>query len=179
MRRLVLVAALLGVLAPGAGAQSFNQLGDAVKAYVTVSDPVIALKGVRVIDGTGAAPAENQTVLIENGRIKAVGSASSVTVPANAKVMDLAGHTVVPGFVGMHDHIHYSAAGWRNINLSFSSPRLYLAAGVTTIRTTGSLVPYEDMNLKQDIDAGKSPGPRMNIYGPYITDHTPALPVMA
>src|SRR5439155_599613 len=88
-----------------------------------------------VIDGNPAAtPAENKKVLIENGRIKAVGSASSVTVPANAKVMDLAGHTVVPGFVGMHDHIHYSAAGWRNINLSFSSPRLYLASGVTTIR---------------------------------------------
>src|SRR5262249_22289014 len=158
-------------------AQTFDRLSPAVKAYTTVGDPVVAITNVRLIDGTGAEPKEGQTIIMQGGRIKAVGKAGSVAVPAGAKVLDYKGHTVIPGIVGMHDHIHYSAAGWRNINLAYSSPRLYLASGVTTIRVTGSLAPFEDLNLKSDIDAGKSPGPRLHLSGPYITGPNPALGV--
>ncbi len=170
---------MAGLVATSAPAQTYSQLGTAAKSYVAVSDAVVALTNVRIIDGTGRAPVEGQTIVVENGRIKAIGPAGSVTVPAGARTIDYAGHTVIPGLVGMHDHIHYSAAGWRNINLAYSSPRLYLASGVTTIRVTGSLAPYEDLNLKGDIDAGRTPGPRMHLSGPYITGPNPALGVMS
>ncbi|MBM4186573.1 MAG: amidohydrolase family protein [Gemmatimonadetes bacterium] len=154
-------------------------LGPQVTNYVTVSEPSVALTNVRLIDGTGRPAVDGQTIVITGGRIVAVGRTGSVAIPAGARVIDYPGHTVIPGLVGMHNHIHYSAAGWRNINLAYSSPRLYLASGVTTIRATGSLAPYEDMNLKRDIDAGRTPGPRIHLSGPYITGANPALGVMS
>ena len=176
MKRIMLGALVLA--APSLAAQTYDKLSGAVKAYVSVSDPVVALTNVRVIDGTGTAVREGQTIVMIGGRISAIGKTGSVTIPAGAKVLDYPGHTVIPGIVGMHDHIHYSAAGWRNINLAYSSPRLYLASGVTTIRVTGSLAPYEDLNLKRDVDGGRGPGPRIHLSGPYITGPNPALGVM-
>jgi imidazolonepropionase-like amidohydrolase len=160
-------------------AQRIDQLSSATTSYVSVREPLVALTNVRVIDGTGRPALEGQTIVVEAGRIKAIGRAGQVAIPAGARVIDYPNHTVVPGLVGMHDHIHYSAAGWRNINLAYSSPRLYLASGVTTIRATGSLAPYEDMNLKREIDAGRAPGPRMHLSGPYITGPNPAIGVMS
>ena len=52
--------------------------------------------------------------------------------------------------------------------MTFSAPRLYLAAGVTTMRTTGSVEPYADLNLKREIDAGKLVGPHLDVTGPYL-----------
>ena len=179
MRHIVIAAGLIAFLGLPAAAQSRKDLSLDVRQYITVDAPVVALTHVRVMDGTGAAPVDDQTIVIEGNLIKSVGPAGSAKVPAGAKVIDLTGHTVIPGLVGMHDHIHYSAAGWRNINLSYSSPRLYLASGVTTIRTAGSLVPYEDMNVKHSIDRGESPGPRMHLSGPYISGPHSPLPVMA
>jgi imidazolonepropionase-like amidohydrolase len=83
--------------------------------------------------------------------------------------MSLAGHTVIPGLVGVHNHMFYTAAGGRRVQATFTSSRLYLASGVTTIRTTGSNAPYADINTKSDIDAGRAPGPRVHITAPYIT----------
>lgn len=176
MKRIMLGA--LALAGAPVAAQTYDKLSGPVKGYVSVSDPVVAITNVRLIDGTGAAVREGQTIVMAGGRITAIGKTGSVTIPAGAKVLDYAGHTVIPGIVGMHDHIHYSAAGWRNINLAYSSPRLYLASGVTTIRVTGSLAPYEDLNLKRDVDAGRGPGPRMHLSGPYITGPNPALGVM-
>ena len=92
--------------------------------------PVIALQHVRVIDGTGAAPVENQTVVIDHGKIAAVGAAGSTAVPAGAQAMDLTGTTVIPGLVGMHEHLFYPSGGGIPIynEQAFSFPRLYLAA---------------------------------------------------
>jgi len=150
-------------------AQNVGALSAAVREYVTVSEPVVALTHARLIDGTGAPVAEDQTVVISNGRIQAVGSAASVSAPAGARVMDLRGSTLLPGFVGLHDHTFYGAAGWPYHQLDFSAPRLYLATGVTTIRTTGSLAPYQELNLKRTIERGEAPGPRMEITGPYLS----------
>jgi imidazolonepropionase-like amidohydrolase len=130
--------------------------------------PVIALVGVTVVDGTGAAPAEGQTIVIRDGRIQAVGPAAEVQIPEGAEVHELDGHTVIPGLVGLHNHTFYTTAR-RSVQLDFSSPRLYLGSGVTTIRTTGAASPYSEINMKRQIDAGRSPGPRMHITGPYIT----------
>ena len=139
-----------------------------VQSFVTVDAPVVALTGVRVIDGTGGAVKENQTIVINLANIEAVGDVDNVEVPEGAQVLDLQGHTVVPGYVGLHNHSYYMTSQ-RQIQLNYSAPRLYLASGVTTVRTTGSYAPYSELNLKQTIDDGQTIGPRMFVTGPYIT----------
>ncbi|MGH8213918.1 MAG: amidohydrolase family protein, partial [Rhodanobacteraceae bacterium] len=152
--------------------------GEDVQPFVSVNAPVIALTHVRVIDGSGAPARNNQTIVIERGRIAAVGN-DGVAIPADAKRINLSGHTVFPGLVGMHDHLFYIARPNLDAKLhsdpplivpemAFSAPRLYLANGVTTLRTTGSVEPYTDLNLKHDIDAGKLPGPHIDVTGPYL-----------
>ena len=166
----VAVAAVLAVLGMPciANAQTYASLDPSLRPFVSVSEPVVALANVRVIDGTGAPVRENQTVLIETGRITAVGSAAQVRVPAGARTLDLAGHTVIPGMVGMHNHTFYTT-GRRSIQLQFSAPRLYLASGVTTTRTTGGTSPYHEINMKRSIERGAIAGPRMHLTGPYLT----------
>jgi imidazolonepropionase-like amidohydrolase len=93
-------------------------------------------------------------------------------------VLDLRGYSVMPGIVGMHNHLSFfvrenlaadgSSDGVFVAEMIFSGPRLYLANGVTTIRTTGTLHPYGELKLKQDIEAGSVPGPHMDVTGPYL-----------
>ncbi|MBC7895534.1 MAG: amidohydrolase family protein [Cytophagaceae bacterium] len=162
----LVIAAL--VAWPGAVAQG-PPLSELTKSFVSVDAQVVALTHVTVIDGTGAGPKADQTVVISNGRISAVGPFASVNIPANATVLDRSGHTVIPGLVGMHDHTFYTNSAGRRAQLNTSAPRLYLAAGVTSIRTTGSISPYAEISLKDQIEKGKVPGPRMHISGPYLT----------
>jgi len=144
--------------------------GYSVKAYIRVNAPVVALTHVRVIDGTGAAPLEDSTVILSGGRIQAVGRAATTPVPGGAEVLDLTGYSVVPGLVGMHDHMFYPAVGNTSgyMEMGFSFPRLYLASGVTTIRTAGAIQPSTDLRLKSQIDKGWLPGPKMHVTGPYL-----------
>ncbi|HEV8599631.1 MAG TPA: amidohydrolase family protein [Gemmatimonadales bacterium] len=170
--RVLLPALLLlgfGRFAQPAAAQRADSMGRAVKDVVSADAPVIVLTHVKLIDGTGTPPREDQTVVIENGRIRAVGNASEIKAPADARVIDLSGHSLLPGFVGLHDHLFYTAAGGRSAQLSYTAPRLYLGAGVTTIRTTGSRAPYAELNLKAEIEKGRVPGPRIHVTAPYIT----------
>lgn len=139
-----------------------------VQQYVVVSEPAVALTNVRVVDGTGAPPREGQTVVIQNGTIASVGASAAAKLPAGARVIDLAGHTVIPGLVGMHNHTFYTTRG-RSVQLQFSAPRLYLGSGITTIRTTGGTSPYHEINMKREIDRRQIPGPRMHLTGPYLT----------
>lgn len=142
-----------------------------VAPFIRYDQPVIALTHVRVIDGTGASAKDDQTIVIRNGRIDSIGTAA----PAGAQVVDLTGHSVLPGLVGMHDHMYYPAPrvnpavkeGMYPEHAS-SFPKLYLAGGVTSIRTTGSVEPYADLEIKHAVDSGKMPGPKMNISGPYL-----------
>ena len=143
-------------------------LSPEVRAFVKVDAPVVALTHVRVIDGTGAAAREDQTVVISKGKIESVGDAASANVPKDAQVIDLHGYSVIPGLVGMHDHMFYPVGRGMFGEMGFSFPRLYLAGGVTTIRTTGSLEPYTDLELKKSIDGGQTPGPKMHVTGPYL-----------
>lgn len=169
--RSVVLVALLGVAAPPLAAQGAADLSEGVREFVSVSAPVVALTNVRLVDGTGAPPIEGRTLLIRDGRIAQVGAAGDVRIPAGAEVMDLSGHTVIPGLVGMHNHTFYTTAT-RTAQLGVSAPRLYLASGVTTVRTTGSYQPYAELNLKHSIDVGRAVGPRMHIAGPYLTGPT-------
>src|SRR5579862_4079637 len=145
-----------------------QNLSPAVQAFVKVNAPVVALTHVRVIDGTGAAAREDQTVVVSKGKIESVGDASSAKVPADAQVIDLHGYSVIPGLVGMHDHMFYPMGNGIFGEMGYSFPRLYLAGGVTTIRTTGSIEPYTDLELKKQIDKGETPGPKIHVTGPYL-----------
>src|ERR1700756_2234869 len=144
------------------------QAAPTIKDFIRVQSPVIALEHVRVIDGTGAAAKADQTIVISGGKITAMGNAGVVPVPADANRMDMTGYSALPGLVGMHDHLFYPGEGRLYHDMAFSFPRLYLALGVTTIRTTGSMEPYTDLEIKKAVDAGKMPGPKMNATGPYM-----------
>lgn len=138
----------------------------ALKPYVKYEGAALALEHVRVIDGTGAPAREDQTVYIVSGKIAAA-------APAGAQRIDLRGHTVFPGLVGMHDHLFYPAGGGVFHEMATSFPRLYLAGGVTTLRTTGSIEPYTDIEIKRDIERGIAPGPEIWLTGPYLEGDIP------
>ena len=133
-----------------------------------------------MIDGTGAAPREDQTIVISGGKIQSVGPSAAAKVPAGARVLDLAGYTVLPGLVGMHNHLFFPMGGSPPMysNMGGSFPRLYLAHGVTTIRTTGSVAPYTDLEIKRLIDAGRMIGPKMHVTAPYLEGAGAFTPVM-
>lgn len=135
--------------------------------FIRTKSAVIALEHVRVIDGTGAAAKTDQTIVISGGKIADIGASGSVSVPKDAEHIDLTGYSALPGLVGMHDHLFYPVGGLYH-DMPFTFPRLYLAMGVTTIRTTGAIEPYFDLELKKGIDEGKLIGPKMNVTGPYI-----------
>ncbi len=149
--------------------------------FISIDAPVFVLNHVRVIDGTGAPAKEDQAVVIANGKIQAIGAASSVKIPPDAKQLDRTGYTVIPGIVGMHNHLYYTDSyslqlaggkieepGLFIAEIPFTAPRLYLAAGVTTMRTTGSLEPYTDLKVKNRIDANQMPGPSIDATAPYL-----------
>jgi imidazolonepropionase-like amidohydrolase len=151
-----------------------------VTRYIRVPAGKILLKDVRVIDGTGAAPLEHQMVMIVGGKIESIApNVANQVVSADTAVIQLTGRTVFPGLVGMHDHMYNIARPNLNAEghsepplivpeLPFSSPHLYLGAGVTTLRTTGSVEPYTDLNLRDEIDHGLMPGPHLDVTGPYL-----------
>jgi imidazolonepropionase-like amidohydrolase len=173
---------LYAVLIAAAGALSAETPAP-LKPYVTEDAPVLVLEHVRVIDGTGAGPVEDQRVEIVDGKITRVISAKArIAYPAGAKVLNLTGKTVIPGIVGMHEHLFYPTPDVATDGqpmygeMADSAPRLYLAGGVTTARTTGSLEPYTDLSLKKLIDAGLTPGPKLRITGPYLGDYLGRAP---
>jgi len=156
------------------------KLSPAVTRYVKVPAGNILLKDVRVIDGTGAPPLEHQMVMIVGGKIESIRpDVADPKVSADTVVIQLSGRTVFPGLVGMHDHLYNIARPNLDVaghsepplivpEMPFSSPHLYLGAGVTTLRTTGSVETYTDLNLRRAIDAGQIPGPHMDVTGPYL-----------
>ena len=160
-----LVAALLA-LAVNIHGQA-PQLFPTIAPFVSINAPRIALTHVTLVDGTGAPARADQTVLFEGARITSVGPSAAVIAPAGTRVVDLSGHTLVPGFVGLHEHTYFGG-GDRVTPMNTSGPLLYLAYGVTTAMTAGSMLPYHELNLKRAVDAGLTPGPRFFITGPYL-----------
>ncbi|MBK9155089.1 MAG: amidohydrolase family protein [Chloracidobacterium sp.] len=150
------------------------------RQFIRTEAPLIALNNVRIIDGTGAAPLENQTILIRGGKIEMIGPTAAITYPATAESIDLTGYTVMPGLVGMHNHLFFPMGGSPPIysNMAISFPRLYLALGVTTIRTTGSVAPFTDLETKLRIDRGQMFGPKMHVTAPYLEGKGSFTPVM-
>ncbi|MDR3446838.1 amidohydrolase family protein [Dyella sp.] len=147
------------------------------KDFVAYDQPLVAFIHATVVDGTGAKAMRDQTLVIDKGRITALGRSSKVKVPQNAKVIDAQGKTLMPGFVMVHEHMFYPAGGVEYNEMSYSFPRLYLAGGTTTMRTAGSMMPYADINVRDAINAGKVIGPDMDVTGPYLNG--PGLPIPA
>ena len=153
-----LISGVFLLLLPALHAQQPASLTKEVLKYVRVQAPRVVLEHVRIIDGTGAAAIEDQNVIIASGRISAIQKGADVEPTAGTTVLKLRGYTVMPGIVGMHNHLFY--VGRPNLNsqwkweqpllvpqMTYSAPRLYLAGGVTTMRTTGSVEPDADLNL--------------------------------
>ena len=145
MRSIVLCCVVLS-----AAVSTPAQTARDVAPFVSVNAPVVVLNHVTVIDGTGAASKEDQAVVIANGKIQSIGPAASLQPPTGAQVLDRGGYTVIPGLVGMHDHLYYTNSysvqlsehgelgepGLFVAEIPYTAPRLYLAAAVTTMRTT-------------------------------------------
>jgi imidazolonepropionase-like amidohydrolase len=151
-----------------AGLASGQKLSPEARQFVKVDAPMVALAHVRVIDGTGTPAREHQTMILSKGKIASINDAAALQVPKEAQVLDLHGYSVIPGLVAMHDHLFYPMGDGVFGEMAVSFPRLYLAAGVTTIRTGGSLEPYTDLEIKKQIDGGEAPGPKMHVTGPYL-----------
>lgn len=178
--RFIAAMGLCVAFSVGAGSLAAQQPA-AAPTFVRENAPVIVLTHVKVIDGTGAAPQADQAVVIDHGKIAGVGATASVAVPAGAKVIDGTGKTVIPGLVGMHEHLFYPAASdgpLTGVEQFFSFPPLYLASGVTTARTTGSMDPYGDLAVKARVDSGKMLGPNFYLTTPYLEGAPALIPQM-
>lgn len=141
-------------------------IAPAVRSFVRVDTNVLALTNVRVIDGTGAAPSEGQTLIVRDGRITAMGN--KIAIPAGAQVMDLSGKSVMPGMVMVHEHLFYPTGPGVYANLAESFSRLYLAGGVTSMRTGGNMNGFGDIAIAAAIARGEKAGPWIDATAPYL-----------
>lgn len=141
----------------------------------------LLLKADRLIDGTGADPVPNAAVLIEDGRIAQIAAADAVPLaPDDAvDVIDVSGGSIMPGFIEMHSHIHCSAELDAYTHITTESDEVFLmravgavraalASGVTTMRDLGARNQVA-FPIKQAIDDGIIPGPRLIVAGTPIT----------
>jgi enamidase len=166
-RKILLVATAVGVTVAGLVAQP-STLSPAVRAYVSVDAPLTALTHARVIDGTGAPPREDQTLIIRDGVITAIGNSASTAVSENAHTIDLTGKSVIPGLVMVHEHLYYPNGPGVYGQLGESFSRLYLSGGVTTMRTGGNVNGFMDLNMMRLVEAGQKPGPAIDATAPYL-----------
>ncbi|MBL8139202.1 MAG: amidohydrolase family protein [Acidobacteria bacterium] len=161
-----LALALTGLTTRGVAQRA--PIGAAIREFVSIDAPVVALTNARVIDGTGAAARDGQTLVLRDGRIAAVGPSATTPAPDGARVVDLAGKSVLPGLVMLHEHLYYPTGPGVYGQLGQSFVRLYLAGGVTTMRTGGNLNGFMDITLKRRVEAGEAAGPSIDATMPYV-----------
>ena len=170
MKRTTLWLTLCGLLGPllllPASAHG-QPAGAGVADFLKHRGSVFVLENARLVDGTGAPAREQVTVVIENGLITHVGGPPAA-IPDGAERIDLSGQTILPGLVMMHEHINYFSGAFVWDAMPGSVPKLLLAAGVTTARTAGAEAPQIDLNLRERLDAGRAPGPRLSVTGAYL-----------
>ena len=161
IRILFIAAVSVSVLAQGA------RFSRETRSYIIHDSPVIALKNARIIKGDGSPAATGQTVIIQDGKIAAIGETETTEIPEEAEAIDLSGKSLLPGFIMFHEHLFYPAGRQYNQQI-FSFTRLYLAGGVTTIRTAASIEPYTELNVKRAVELGRIPGPKIRVTSPFF-----------
>lgn len=154
-----------------------------MKKYIDYDSSVIAFSHCKLADVKQLKLLDDQTVIVKNGIITAIGDSKKLSPPAGSTVIDLTGKSLLPGFVLLHEHMYYAAypADFSYLHvkqLPVTFPKLYFASGATTIRTAGSVEPYSDLNLKRDIDQGKILGPAMDVTAPYLEGKGTFFPQM-
>lgn len=165
--RSLLLLALL-VLSQLSFSQQFSRT---VQPYVSVEDKTVALTHAKIIDGTGGPVKTDQTLIFTDGVITAIGPSTGTNIPEGTREIDCTGKTIIPGLVMLHEHIFYPKpydGVFSVAQMTFTFPRLYLAGGVTTIRTAGSIEPQTDLNIREWVRQGKMLGPKMDVTSPFI-----------
>ncbi|MGG5487867.1 amidohydrolase family protein [Gaetbulibacter sp. PBL-D1] len=140
-------------------------LSDSLKPYIKYNKDLLAFTNATIVDGTGKALKQNQTLIIKNGIFKEMGNDADIKIPHNATTINLKGKTIIPGIVGMHNHLHIP----RFPDVGDVAAKLYLASGVTTIQTCGAASPYNELELSKRIKDAKQVGPEIIPSAPFIT----------
>ncbi|MDP3683999.1 MAG: amidohydrolase, partial [Ignavibacteria bacterium] len=143
-----------------------QQLSKQVTDFIEVQDSIVVIKNVTIIDGTGAAVKYNQDILVQKKRITALGNTGELKIPENVRIIDATGKTVIPGLIMMHEHLFHAKpffGMFKAVHMTNTFPQLYLAGGVTTMRTAGSIEANTDLNIRNLIAQGKRLGPSMNV----------------
>jgi imidazolonepropionase-like amidohydrolase len=154
-------------------------LGSSFRPQATMAqDTPIVIKAARLIDGRGGAPLEPAMVRIAGEKIAEVGT--QLAIPKGAKIIDLGNATLLPGLIDLHTHLtdrygtHWEEAlvkttPGHNALWGAHNARVTLLAGFTTCRDMGPTWPYVDVDLRQAIEEGAVPGPRLLVAGNYVS----------
>ena len=186
LRTAVLAAAFI----PSAPSAAHGATPMMAAASPPAAQEVTAIRAGRLIDGTGQPARDNQVIIVRGERIEAVGDAAAIAIPDGARVVDLGGHTVMPGIVDAHAHLsirpdirtlrgqlegmeQHDAMQMARIVRNI---RVQLMSGVTSIYVVGE-VHYNDIQASQAVEEGIIPGPRIYPSGNFISTtagHGPA-----
>ncbi|MET6991587.1 amidohydrolase family protein [Sediminicola arcticus] len=158
----------LFIFQPFGHSQEFSKQ---VSDFIAIQDSMVVFRNATVIDGTGGPIKYNQDIIIHNNKITAIGNTGKIVLPKNTKTIDASGKTLIPGLIMLHEHLFYAKPfdnNYKGTHMTNTFPQLYLAGGVTTLRTAGSLEANADLNVKNLIDRGRSLGPTIDVSTPHI-----------
>lgn len=149
---------------------SQENFSEDVKKFITYEPGNYILQNLTLIDGTGSVAKTNQDIWIDGKTIKKVGE--NLSIPKGATVINMEGKSAIPGLVMLHEHMFYPKStpdpSYGLNQMSYSFPKLYLAGGVTTMRTAGSIMPQTDVAIYKWIKEGKIPGPKIDVTSPHM-----------
>jgi imidazolonepropionase-like amidohydrolase len=145
---------------------------------LSASAQVTAIRAGKLVDPDMGTVLTSQTILVRNNKIEAVGS--NITIPSNAKIIDLSKQTVLPGLIDCHTHLADGQHGSEPMGIfrktaaelaleSVPNARVTLESGFTTVRDVGTYRALGDIALRDAINRGDIPGPRMFVAGAYVT----------
>ncbi|MCY3700004.1 MAG: amidohydrolase family protein [Gemmatimonadetes bacterium] len=183
-------AVLAAAFVPSTPSASYGAAPAMAAAHTPAAQEVTAIRAGRLIDGTGQPARQDQVIIVRGERIEAVGDAAAIAIPDHARVVDLSGHTVMPGIVDAHAHLsirpdirtlrgqlegmeQHDAMQMARI---IRNIRVQLMSGVTSVYVVGE-VHYNDIQASQAVEEGIIPGPRIYPSGNFISTtagHGPA-----